>query len=528
MIELLTAKEMASLDRETIDEVGIPSMVLMENAADGCTRALIRRWAGDLADGVIIVAGPGNNGGDGYAVARKLANCGVAVEVLLLVDPQKVKGDARVNLDLLAAFGVPLDLLLDEEAVAAASPRLAAAGVLVDALFGTGLERPLTGRFSAMVEAMDASGRPVMAVDIPSGVNATTGEVLGVAPKADLSVTFCRPKRGHFLFPGAERCGDLAVVDIGIPEGRVHGYGAAAHLLGPMVLAPLCAPRPRRSHKGTYGHLLLLAGSRTMPGAAVLAANAALAAGSGLVTLVVPDGVQILLRGLVPEVIVRTLPALDGGFAAESADELEPLLDGKTGVGIGPGVGRSQGTEAFVRRVVAEVALPVVVDADGLRALEGTGSLAGSGSPRVMTPHPGEAAGLLASTSLDVEADRLAAAQQITQRYRAMTVLKGAATVVADPGGELYLNPTGNPGMASAGSGDVLTGLLASLLSQPGVIGDPLHAVLAGVYLHGLAGDLAAARVGEPNLRASDITDAVGEALRAVAEGTARDAYRWV
>ena len=528
MIELLTAKEMAALDREAIEQVGIPGMVLMENAADGCTRALVRRWAENLADGVVLVAGPGNNGGDGYVVARKLANCGVAVDVLLLVDPGKVSGDARTNLDLLQAFGVPLEILLDEEAVAAAGPRLAAAGVIVDALFGTGLERPLQGRFAAMVQAMDASGRPVMAVDIPSGVNATTGEVLGVAPKADLSVTFCRPKRGHFLFPGAERCGDLAVVDIGIPEGNVHGHGAAAHLLGPMVLAPLCAPRPRRSHKGTYGHLLLLAGSRSMPGAAVLAANAALAAGSGLVTLVVPDGVQVLLRGLVPEVIVQTLPAVDGAFAAASVDELGSLLQGKTGVGIGPGVGRSADTEAFVRRVVADVALPVVVDADGLRALEGAGPLDGAGATRVLTPHPGEAAGLLERTTLDVEADRLAAAQEITRRYRTTTVLKGAATVIAAPAGELYLNPTGNPGMASAGSGDVLTGLVASLLAQPGVIIDPQHAVLAGVYLHGLAGDLAAVRVGEPNLRASDITDEVGVALRAVAEGTARDAYRWI
>jgi len=527
VIELLTAKEMASLDRETIEEVGVPGMVLMENAADGCTRALIRRWAEELADGVVVVAGPGNNGGDGYVVARKLANCGVAVEVLLLVDPAKVTGDARTNLDLLGAYGIPLDLLLDERAVAAAAGKLAGAGVIVDALFGTGLERPLKGRFADMVEAIDASGRPVMAVDIPSGVDATTGEVHGVAPSADLTVTFCRPKRGHILFPGADRRGDLAVVDIGIPEGRVHGYGASAHLLGPAVLAPLCAPRPRRSHKGTYGHVLLLAGSRAMPGAAVLAANATLAAGSGLVTLVVPDGVQPLLRGLVPEVIVRTLPSDTGGFTAEAADGLEPLLEGKTGLGIGPGVGRTKGTVAFVRRVVAEVDLPAVIDADGIRALEGTTPKSWPAA-RVLTPHPGEAAGLLGSSTREVEADRPSAAQAVARRFGAIAALKGAATVVVGPGDDLYFNPSGNAGMASAGTGDVLTGLIASLLAQPRVVGDPLVAALAGVYLHGLAGDIAAERTGETNLRATDITDEVGTALRGVAEGAVGDAFRWV
>jgi len=528
VIELLTADEMASLDRETIEEVGVPGMVLMENAADGCTRALVRRWAAELGAGVLIVAGPGNNGGDGYVVARKLANCGVAVEVLLLVDPGKVRGDARTNLDLLQTYGVPLEILLNEEEVEAARPRLASAGVIVDALFGTGLERPLQGRFASMVRAIDASGRPVMAVDIPSGVNATTGEVLGVAPRADLSVTFCRPKRGHFLFPGAALRGDLAVVDIGVPEGRVHGYGAGAHLLGPSVLAPLCSARHPRSHKGTYGHVLLLAGSREMPGAAVLAANASLAAGSGLVTLVVPDGVEPLLRGLVPEVIVRTLPSSDGAFAAEAADQLGPLLPGKTGVGLGPGVGREQGTVEFVRRAATELELPAVIDADGLRALEGYDGLAGVAAPRVLTPHPGEAAGLLGQTNEVVERDRPAAAQQIAHMYGVTAVLKGANTLIAGEAGDLYLNPTGNPGMASAGTGDVLTGLIAALLAQPRIVGDPLRAVLAGVYLHGLAGDIALESAGEPGLGASDITGAVGTAVRGVAEGTVGEAFRWI
>ncbi len=526
MIELLTATQMADLDRQTIQQVGIPGMVLMENAADGCARAIVDRWPDRVGRGVVVVAGPGNNGGDGHVIARKLANRGIPVKVLLLAAPDRVKGDARTNLDLLPSFGVEVVQLLDDEAVTAARSHLAHCGVVVDALFGTGLERPLTGRFGAMAEDVNAAGKPVMAVDIASGVNASTGEVLGCAVAADLCVTFCRPKRGHYLFPGAACCGDVEVVDIGVPEARVEAAAVGTHLLGPGALARMLATRARQTHKGTYGHLLVLAGCADMPGAAALAANAALIGGVGLVTLAVPAGVRRLLRGLVPEVIVTTLPSEDGGFAEAAADALEDLLPGKTAVAVGPGVGRAAGTAAFVRRVVDEVELPAVVDADGLRALVGRAGAAPA--PRVLTPHPGEMAALLALTNAEVEADRPGAAARAAREQGAVVVLKGASSVLASPDGELLVNPTGNPGMASAGTGDVLTGLVGSLLAQPRQLaGDPLGAAAAGVYLHGLAGDLAAAEVGEASLLASHITDAVPHALAAAAEGEVPEAFRW-
>ena len=526
MIELLTSTQMADLDRQTIEQVGIPGMVLMENAADGCARAIVDRWPDQVGRGVVVAAGPGNNGGDGHVIARKLANRGIPVKVLLLADPGRVKGDARTNLDLLPSFGVEVVQLANSEAVAAARTHLAHCGLVVDALFGTGLERPLRGRFADMVGGINATGKPVMAVDIPSGVNASTGEVLGCAVAADLSVTFCRPKRGHFLFPGAACCGDVEVVDIGVPEACVEAAAVETHLLGPAVLARLTETRPRQTHKGTYGHLLILAACADMPGAAALAANAALVAGAGLVTLAVPRGVRRLLRGLVPEVIVTTLPSEDGGFAVAAADSLGELLPGKTAVAVGPGVGRKTGTTAFVRRVVDEVPLPVVVDADGLRALVGrTGP---TPAPRVLTPHPGEMAALLGLANAEVEADRPGSVLRAARAQGAVVVLKGASSLIAAPEGDLFVNPTGNPGMASAGTGDVLTGLVGSLLAQPRQLsGGSLAAAAAGVYLHGLAGDLAAGEVGEASLLASHITEAVPPALAAIAGGEVGEAFRW-
>ncbi len=527
MIELLTAEEMAALDRHTIQQIGVPSLVLMENAADGCARALEERFAGGLDDGVVIVAGPGNNGGDGHVIARKLANRGHTVDVLLLSPLDKVGGDARTNLDLLPAYQVPVTVLSDENDVMECQAMLADAGVIVDALFGTGLQRDLGGRFALMVELINQAGPPVMAVDIPSGIDATTGAILGCAVQADLSVTFCRPKLGHFLHPGAGLRGDLEVVEIGIPDGEVERSEPVATLLDEDELAPLLEGRPEAAHKGTYGHLALFAGSEEMPGAAVLAANAAFAAGVGLVTLIVPDGVQPLLRSLHPEVIVRGVPARDGGFDQLPASRRDELLSGKTAIAIGPGVGRRPETVALIRALERDVELPMVIDADGLRALAGTGALA-SPAPRVMTPHPGEMAGLLNTATADVEGDRPGTIQRAARELNAIVVLKGAASLVSQPTGELFVNPTGNAGMACGGTGDVLTGLLGGLLAQErGLELDPLSATCCAVFLHGLAGDLAAEALGMAPMRATHITGLVPAALEAAAASEIEEFLRW-
>ena len=515
---------MAELDRLTIEELGVPGLVLMECAAGAVVRALLASFGpAARAGGVLVVAGPGNNGGDGVAIARRLRGLDVDAQVLLIADPARVRGDAKVQLDLARAQGVPIRVI--DEAADLGPDVCADAGVLVDALLGTGLDRPVTGLMASAIDAMEGAAGPVVAVDIPSGVDGATGQVHGRGVRADLTVTFAAAKRGHFIEPGRAHRGRLVVADIGIPVRRLPQVTAGGlALLGPQTLGSIPSGS-RAAHKGTFGHLLVVAGSPGKAGAARLCAEAALRAGAGLVTLAIPERLPVdSLALLLPEVMVERVPGGPGGtFDATSGPALEALLETRDALAIGPGLGTDQGTVALVRALYVAAEVPTVVDADGLNALAAGGvpPLRAGGS-RVLTPHPGEMARLLDTTTGALAGRRVPTARTLATDTGAVVVLKGAGTIVAEPEGGAWLNPTGNPGMGTAGSGDVLTGVLGALLARGlGVV----PAASAAVFWHGLAGDLAADRAGEASLIASDISEALGPALERAARGDLQPDY---
>jgi len=493
-LPLLTPRQMEAADRHAIDGLGVPGLALMESAAGACVHALLERWG--RPSRVVVLAGPGNNGGDGLAIARRLVGLGVAAEAWLPLGRAKAGADCRAQLAMAEAAGVPIH---------EGPPSLSSAedSVIVDALFGTGLARPVDGPLAGLVTA--ASAHRVLAVDIPSGVSGATGVVLGAAVRADITVTFGSLKIGHVTEPGRARAGDLVLADIGIP---VH-QPDAPRLLDARCLAPVRDEGSASAHKGTYGHLLVLAGGPGKVGAARLTSEAALRAGAGLVTLAIPADVPVdSLATLAPEVMVERLPGRSGAFSLDSLEPALALASTRRAVALGPGIGTDPATVDFVRAFLGACGTPSVVDADGLNAMVGA-SWPAAGT-RVVTPHPGEAARLLDQPTTAVQTDRLAAARDLARATDSVAVLKGAGTVIAAPSGA-WNNPSGNPAMGTAGSGDVLTGVVGAFLAR----GLPAEiAATAGVHLHGLAGDRAAVSVGR-GLVASDISRALGPVLAA-------------
>jgi len=511
---------MAELDRRTIDEIGVSGLVLMESAAQACVDAIMARYRERLGKGVVVVCGPGNNGGDGLVIGRILQGLEVFVELLVLQPPGGLGGDAATQLE--AAVSLQMQPRLVE--LGDAGPLLdpatpwASRGLIVDALFGTGLSREVDGIAAQLVAAMAqarSAGVPVVAVDIPSGVHGGNGQALGAAVCADLCVSFAAAKTGHFQEPGRSLRGELVVADIGIPTDRWPEVCVpATWLLSEQTLRAALAEQPAAAHKGTFGHVLVVAGGPGKCGAARLCAEAALRAGAGLVTLAIAEGLPLdSLHELRPEVMVaRVAGAPDGSFGAASRAPLLELLEGKDALAIGPGLGSSPATCSLVAKLFVAAACPAVFDADALNCLAVSELASRPPSlPRVLTPHPGELRRLLGWSAEQPVTDRLEAAREAARRYDAVVVLKGAGTVVADPPGRCSLNPTGNPGMATAGSGDVLTGVIAALLGRGS---DAVLAATAGVYWHGLAGDIAARTEGQASLLAGDITASLGAAWR--------------
>lgn len=507
---LLTAAEMAELDRRTIETVGLPGAVLMENAGRGATRAILARF-GRRPVPIAIVCGTGNNGGDGFVIARLLAGLGFRPRTALLGTRERVRGDAAIHLRALLGAGGTVDEVPDGAAFDRWCGSLGAPELVVDAIFGTGLRSEVTGLPRAAIEWLDRQSAPVVAVDVPSGVDASTGRVLGVAPSCELTVTFAFPKLAHVLPPGCELAGDVRVVDIGIPATLLEDARPRVRWLTSGEAARLVPFRPRQSHKGTFGHLLVIAGSRGLTGAATLAAVGALRAGVGLVTLGAPAGAAPPPERRAPEVMNAVLSDAGRGFLTETAfDEIGRLASTKQAVAVGPGLGRADETRALVRRLVRELPLPMVVDADALIAVADDPScLLAAASPRVLTPHPGEMAQLLGMSAADVQTDRLGVARRFAREHGCVVVLKGAGTVVAHPDGSASINSTGNPGMSTGGMGDVLTGVVGALLAQGMPAG---QAAELGVYLHGAAADRSACEVGRSGLLASEVADQVPRA----------------
>ncbi|MBP1727974.1 MAG: yjeF [Deltaproteobacteria bacterium] len=510
-MKAVTAEVMQQLDRRTIEEYGVPGLELMERAGANAA-AIIQERFGAVADpSALILAGKGNNGGDGLVIARILASQGWRAEVILFAAPAALAGDARVNYDRLppavtitSADSAIMDRLTD---------CCGGFTVLVDALCGTGLTSGLAGPFAGAAVSMNAAGRPVVAVDIPSGVDASTGKVPGAAVKAALTITFGAAKLGHLLYPGAAYAGALVVTDIGIPAALLAAAPGVTYLDEDHA-ASLLQTRSRTAHKGSNGHALIVAGSTGKSGAAAMAANSAMRSGAGLVTLAVPKGLHAILELKTTEAM--TVPLADcpaGSIGADALEEILSLASGKNVMAVGPGIGTAAETASVVRSIVAAAALPLVIDADGLNALAADpAGLAASEAPFIiLTPHPGEMARLAGVTTAEVESDRLATARTFSAAHTVYLVLKGARTVIAAPDGRIAINGSGNPGMASGGSGDVLTGIITALVAQGY---EPFAACCLGVFIHGLAADLAAAEKGEIGLIATDIQEMLPYAFK--------------
>jgi ADP-dependent NAD(P)H-hydrate dehydratase / NAD(P)H-hydrate epimerase len=505
---VVTANEMRAIDRATIEEYGVPGAVLMDAAGKGTADvvAALRPPAGLR---VAIVCGSGNNGGDGYVIARHLHNRGAVVRLYLAAPRAKIAGDADLHLRVVEKMRLPL---VDVTAGAGALDDFARqADVVVDALLGTGLTAEVRGVYRELIEALGRLPGLKIAVDIPSGLDADRGVPLGVAAVADHTVTMAFPKVGLVSDPGFARVGQLHVVDIGVPRGLAESMGVGLWLLEEADVAPLLPARPAGGHKGTFGHLLTVAGSAGKTGAALLAGLAALRSGVGLSTVASTAAGQTALDAKTREVMTACLCEADEP-AAVDWDHAAALLRGKSAVALGPGLPTGGGMAAFVARLVRECPLPMVIDADGLNHLATDASpLDGARGPRVLTPHPGEMARLCGRSTAEVQADRLGTARAFAAAHGAVVCLKGARTVVAAPDGRAWINPTGNSGMGSGGTGDVLCGMLGAFLAQR--VG-AVDAARLAVFAHGRAGDLAAAKRGEAGLIAGDLLDALPEVLR--------------
>jgi len=546
-MKVVTAQEMQEIDRKTIRKFRVSSHVLMERAG-----VAVAKRAQELFERkkTIVLAGGGSNGGDGLVVARELFNAQWNVKVLLLIKEDKLSPDCLLQLRIAKRMGVPVEFRtgITEKDLHGA--------VVVDAMLGTGLNKDIEGAMARVLRFLNDSGSPVISVDIPSGISSDSGQVMGVAVKAAYTVTFGLPKRGHLLYPGADYTGRLFIENIGFPGDLLTSGDLKVELLEKSTLSHLVPERPKYSHKGDYGHVLIVAGSKGKTGAAFMAAKACLRTGAGLVTIGVPESLMDVFQSRVTEEMTLPLPDRgDGTLSSKSTDTILRFLAEKADVlCIGPGIGVSDETRMLMAEIILSSRAPLVVDADGINSLseargKGQGAreiLKKAHSPVILTPHPGEMARLLSQKSSasgggsrksetnppspsftkggqggitsrapDVEHDRINTAVNFARETGTYLILKGVPTIVAEPEGRAFINSTGNPGMATAGTGDVLTGMVSSFLAQ-GM--NPLNSAMLGVFMHGLAGDLAAHEKGMHSLIASDIIDFLPGAFKELME----------
>jgi NAD(P)H-hydrate epimerase len=514
---LVTARTMRALDRHTIETLGVAGDLLMESAGRAVAAVVLERLP--RGGSVLVVCGSGNNGGDGLVVARQLQLLGVPVRTLCVGEPEKLRGDAARNLTRARALEVPIEgpgwLERSDDLSQWAEPGRA---VVVDAIFGTGLTRTVDGAAARAIAAIDRWGRrgPVVAVDLPSGLHADSGQVLGAAVSAEITVTIGLPKLGLVLEPGRSHAGRVVVARVGIAD-RAPDALADATLWTGAAAGTLLPERPAAGHKGTFGHVLVVAGSPGKTGAAALAARGAGRAGAGLVTIACPAGIEEILEVKCTESMTAALPDTAERCLAASAEKaILELGAERDAIALGPGLGMHPETVALVRAVAAGLDAPLVIDADGLNALATAGgSLSGRSAPTIVTPHPGEAARLLGATVASINQDRVESAKRLASETGAVVLLKGAASVVAAPDGRVLVNPTGGPALATGGTGDVLTGMVAALLAQGTA---PFEAAGLAAYLHGFAGDRIASQAGPLGLQASDLADEVPSAARVLRE----------
>jgi len=511
-MKIVSAAEMRAIDRATCERFGVPSLTLMENAGSAVARFLLSDYS--QAERIAIICGKGNNGGDGFVVARKLADAGRTVRVLLLCAPEELRGDAAAMLRQLAVR--PLVVTEPARLDSSGATEMFTADLLVDAVLGTGFRPPVSPLYAAVIGKMKESAAPIVAVDVPSGADADamqsqSGTGIRDIARADAVVTFTAPRPAH-VFAGLSS-GPTVIAPIGSPAEAIAST-LGLHLSTPADFVQLLAPRARDANKGSYGHVLVIGGSLGKAGAAAMAGFSALRAGAGLSTVATPKSVLGTVAGFHPEVMTEPLAETEAGTISPRSLEsgLDLLVERKTVVAIGPGISRHPETGEFVRAAVTQYSTPMVLDADALNAFEhAAGMLTGHGRTLVITPHPGEMSRLTDRSIADIQANRLEVARSFAREHELIVVLKGHRTLIASPDGTVWVNPTGNPGMATGGAGDVLTGMVAGLIAQhPEQV---LAATALAVYLHGLAGDLASASVGEASLVATDLVRFLPEAF---------------
>lgn len=540
-MKVVTAEEMREIDRKTIAS-GVPSIELMENAGRAVARAIKSRFAPLRGKRVSLFCGKGNNGGDGLVVARLLAKERAKIKVFLLAKKGELKEDPKTNLGkalsekirtprsarepCFSRFARKIEVteIDTSQKLERFGQEIKESDLIVDAILGTGIKGAPKGLEAETIKFINALKKPIVSVDIPSGVEGSTGKVSGEAVRADLTITFGLPKIGLVVYPGAEYVGELEVADIGIPKKFLEDEKIRVNLITKEEISSYLKPRKPDTHKGTYGHLFVIAGSVGMTGAATLTSQAAslcfgaLRSGVGLVTLGIPESLNEIMEIKLTEGMTLPLPETKKKTLSLKAEKKIIEFSKKTdAIALGPGLSINKETQRLVKNLIKKISLPMVIDADALNALVGHLSILRSriqdpGS-RIITPHPGEMARLIGKTTKEVQENRIKIAGDFAKRYKVIVVLKGARTVIADPEGNIYINPTGNPGMASAGVGDVLTGMIGSFLAQRK---EPLEAAKIGVYIHGLAGDLACQEKGEEPLIASDILEKLPQAFKSL------------
>jgi len=509
-MKIVTAAEMREIDRITTERFAVPSLTLMENAGTAVAEFVISRYPS--AERIGIICGKGNNGGDGFVAARKLHGAGKGVRIILLAEPSQLRGDAAEmfgRLPIAPVIAKTNDELKGEHAQAVFESEL-----LLDAILGTGFKPPVSGLYAEAIRLMNASSAPVIAIDIPSGADADVmGEHTGTVARADAAVTFTAPRPAHVF--GSLTDGETIVAPIGSPDEAIIS-SLQLNLITARDIAPLIGPRPPAANKGSFGHVLVVGGSLGKAGSVAMAGMSALRTGAGLSTVATPKSVLATVAGFHPEVMTEPLAETGAGTISSGAIEpMDALIKGKTVLAVGPGISRHPEASEFVRNLVTKCKISLVLDADGLNAFEGRAEeLTGKGRTLVITPHPGEMARLTASTVAAVQRDRINVARTFARVHELIVVLKGHRTLIAQPDGTVWVNTTGNPGMATGGTGDILTGMVAGFIAQ-----NPEHvaeAVVAAVHLHGLAGDVACESIGEHSLVATDLLKALSEAFRRV------------
>jgi hydroxyethylthiazole kinase-like uncharacterized protein yjeF len=515
MLPVVTADEMRKIDRATIDKY-VPGIELMENAGRGVADAIKARWKPKKSPHVAIICGKGNNGGDGMVIARVLTKYGYSVKTFLLGRSKDLKGDALTNYKRCRRGKIRVKEVAAGN-IEELETAVAGAYLVVDAVFGTGFSGVPKGIYAASIDAMNEATSPIVAVDMPSGVDSTTGEAAN-AVQADLTVTMGLPKRGHVLYPGKALSAEISVVDIGIPADVVTAHDPGVYFMHPEDIGGALPQRAPDAHKWSCGHVAAVCGSTGMTGAAALTSRSALKAGCGLVTLAVPARLNNILEIKLTEVMTLPVPDTRGGsFALKAEAQIGKLIERANAVAIGPGLSLDPETQQLVRRLIPKVGRPCVLDADGLNAFAGRSKkLKGLDFPLVVTPHAGELSRLTGMDRETILKDRIGSARSVAAHLGLVIVLKGAPTVVGEPSGGIYVNPTGNQGLATAGSGDVLTGIIAGFLAQ-GL--DAVPAACCGAYVHGLAADMLLESIGHFGFLAGDVEDMIPMAMASLLGG---------